>query len=570
MKAKRLTFSVLCLTIGFLFGFSSAEQKSRATWIWQAEKIGEEKREILAFSKQNNIDILYVRMDMNRPFDYYRSFIREASAQGIKVHAVAGHPAWALKSHRERMLKIVDWVQQYNREAKKDERILGIQLDIEPYLLPQWQQDQERVVREWKANVQAFVEAVKTDPELETSAAIAFWLDEIQAGDGTDMRLSSWMISRFDTLVLMAYRDKVTGPNGILELVDSEMQDGDNMGKNLLVAVNVKEMDEDHTTFAEEGTQEMEKQLDLLPKYLNQHTSFKGVAIHDYRYWKELSADGPPPVEPPPAELPSSRIGTYIWRAETLLTEKEEILAFSQEHGVNLLYIRVDMNLPFREYQQFIREAHKAGIEVHAMGGHPIWALEESRGKILKLVQWVKRYNEAASEDEKWAGVHLDIEPYVMPIWHTDQEGLMRQWMGNIQAFVEESRKSPALQTSVDLAAWLDNSQTPGQPELPFSHWMISQLDHTTMMAFRDHAEGSGGILSLVDSEIKYAESIGKDLIIAVEMKESHEGNFVTFYEEGKAEMMKQLDLVTSSLGVYSSFKGIAVHAYEYWKNAKD
>lgn len=565
MKAKRFTCSVLCLTIGFLFGFSSVEQKSKATWIWQADKIGEEKREILTFSKQNQIDILYVRMDMNRPFDYYRSFIREASAQGIKVHAVAGHPAWALKSHQDRMLKIVNWVKQYNREAQEDERIQGIQLDIEPYLLPEWQQDQERVIREWKANIQVFVEAAKADLELETSAAIAFWLDEIKAEAGSDMPLSAWMISRFDTLVLMAYRDKVTGPNGILEQIDSEMKDGDRMGKNLLVAVNLKEGDEDHTAFAEEGTAEMQKQLDLLSQNLNQHPSFKGVAIHDYRYWKELSSE-----RTTPAKKPSSYIGTYIWRAETLLTEKEEILAFAQEKGVNLLYIRIDMNLPFQEYQRFNREAHAAGIEVHAMGGHPIWALEESRGKILKLVQWVKRYNEAVSEEEKWAGIHLDIEPYVMPIWHTDKEGLLRQWMENIQAFVDETGKSTGLKTSIDLAAWLDNTPTPGQPELPFSHWMISQLDHTTMMAFRDQAEGDGGILNLVDSEIRYAESIGKNLIVAVEMKESREGNYVTFYEEGKAEMMRQVDLVTRALSVHSSFKGIAVHAYEYWKNAKD
>lgn len=565
MKAKRLTCSILCLTIGFLFGFSSAEQKSKATWIWQADKIGEEKQEILAFSMQNHIDILYVRMDMNRPFDYYRSFIREASAHGIKVHAVAGHPAWALKSHQDRMLKIVNWVKQYNREAQEDERIQGIQLDIEPYLLPEWQQDQERVIREWKANIQVFVEAAKADSELETSAAIAFWLDEIKAEAGSDMPLSAWMISRFDTLVLMAYRDKVTGPNGILEQINSEMKDGDRMGKNLLVAVNLKKGDEDHTTFAEEGTAEMQKQLDLLSQNLNQHPSFKGAAIHDYRYWKELSSER---TTPAPKQAPY--IGTYIWRAETLLTEREEILAFAQEKGVNLLYIRIDMNLPFQEYQRFNREAHAAGIEVHAMGGHPIWALEESRGKIFKLVQWVKRYNEAASEEEKWAGIHLDIEPYVMPIWQMDKDGLLRQWMENIQAFVAETGKSPGLKTSVDLAAWLDNSPTPGQPELPFSHWMISQLDHTTMMAFRDQAEGEGGILSLVDSEIRYAESIGKDLIVAVEMKESREANYVTFYEEGEAEMMRQLDLVTRSLGVHSSFKGIAVHAYEYWKNAKD
>lgn len=564
MKAKSLTFSFLCLTIGFLFGFSSADQKSKATWIWQSEKIGEERQEILDFSKENNIDLIYLRFDMSRSFDYYRPFIREAYAQGIRVHAVAGHPAWAQEAHQARMLQIVDWVMEYNQEAAKEERIHGIQLDIEPYLLSQWNQDRARVVREWQTNMRVFTEAVKQDSDLETSAALAFWLDEISTEEGEEAPLSTWMIRQFDTLAIMAYRDKMTGPNGILSLIESEMEDADQMGKKMLVAVNLKHMDEDHTTFAEEGTDEMEKQLELLPQHLEQHPSYAGVAIHDYGYWKELA-----PVPTPP-EKPSHYLGTYIWRAELLHTEKEEILAFTKEHDINLLYIRIDMSLSTAKYREFIQEARAAGIEVHAMGGHPIWALEESRGKILRLVKWVKQYNENVAEDERFEGVHLDIEPYVMPIWRTDKEGLLRQWMENIRAFVQEMEQSPKLKTSVDLAAWLDNSPTPGQPDLPFSHWMISQLDHTTMMAFRDFAEGPGGILSLVDSEIKYAESMGKEVIVAVEMKESHEGKYVSFYEEGKAEMMKQLDLVTRALQVYSSFKGIAVHAYEYWKNAKE
>jgi hypothetical protein len=564
MKAKRLTVSFLCLTIGFLFGFSSDDQKNKATWVWQSEKIEEESEEILDFSKRNNIDLIYLRFDMTRSFSYYRSFIREAYAQGIKVHAVAGHPAWALEGHQERMLQIVDWVKQYNEEAAEDERIHGIQLDIEPYLLPEWEQDRAEVVRQWQANIRVFTDAVKQDSDLETSAAMAFWLDEIPAEDGEDESLSTWMIRQFDTLVIMAYRDKATGPNGILSLIEEEMEDADRSDKKMLVAVNLKHTDEAHTTFAEEGIEEMEQQLGLLPENLEQHPSYWGVAIHDYRYWQELAP------EPPPPEKPSQYLGTYIWRAELLHTEKEEILAFTKEHDINLLYIRIDMSMSTSKYRDFIKEARAQGIEVHAMGGHPIWALEESQDKILRLVKWVKQYNESVGEDERFEGVHLDIEPYVMPIWRTDKEGLLRQWMANIEAFVEEMEASPKLKTSVDLAAWLDNSQTPGHADLPFSHWMISQLDHTTMMAFRDFAEGSNGILKLVDSEIKFAESIGKEVIVAVEMKESHEGEFVSFYEEGKEEMMKQLDVVSQALQVYSSFKGIAVHAYEYWKKAKE
>lgn len=562
MKAARIYVSVLCLTLGFLFGFSPAEKKSKATWIWQAESVGTEKKEILEFCRQHEINRIYLRMDMTKPFSAYRPFIREAAAQGIEVHAVAGHPAWALASDQKRMLKIVEWVKQYNQEASEAERIHGIQLDIHPYLLPQWNDEQKRVIREWQANIRAFIAEVKKDGDLEAGTTLAFWLDDIPTPDRPDLPLSKWLISQFDTTTIMAYRDQLQGMNGIVALVDQEMEQADVLDKKVLIAVNMKKTDDDHTSFAEEGNAEMERQLELLPERLGQHPSYSGTAIHDYRYWKEASSPAP---SPPPADQSGYR-GTYIWRAETVGAQEEEILAFAKEQGVNLLYTRIDMEQPDSLYRNFVRKANAAGIEVHAMGGHPIWALAESRGKIMKLVNWVKRYNEHASPEERFRGIHLDIEPYVMPKWQADKESVLRQWMDNIQAFVRETKQDADLETSVDLAAWLDNTPTPGQPDKPFSYWMIDQLDHTTLMAFRDRAQG---IINLVENEMKYADKIGKKLVVAVETKESHEGNFVSFHEEGMAEMNRQLKLVAQALGGYSSYLGQAIHAYEYWKYGK-
>ncbi|WP_400161874.1 hypothetical protein ACAF76_016095 [Brevibacillus sp. TJ4] len=563
MKDVRFTLSALGLSLCFLYGFSSEDGEEKATWLWQSERMIEERQEILDFAKEQGISLMYVRFDMDRPFSAYRPFLREAAQRGIEVHAVAGDPAWALTGHRDRMLRIAKWVRQYNQQVQPEERIRGIQLDIEPYLLPAWEQERERVVREWQENIEDFLQEVRAESGLHTSAAIAFWLDEIPAASEPELSLSAWMIRRFDTVVVMAYRDQAEGANGIVELVEQELQQSAEQGKKLLVAVNLKSQDEPHTTFADEGVAEMEKQIRIVAQLLAEHPAFGGIAIHDYRYWQELRE-----VSLPVAN--KQVLGTYIWRAEQIRSEKQEILDFARKEGINLLYVRIDMGLPQEVYREFNRAASAQGIELHALGGHPVWALTESREKIFRLVDWVRAYNEQAAEDERFVGIHLDVEPYVLPLWSLDKEGLLRQWMGNIQAFAQRLEEHPRLQSSVDLAAWLDNATTPGQPDLPFSHWMISQLDHTTLMAFRDYAEGEGGILSLVDSEIRYAESIGKELVVAVEIKESHEGNFVSFFEEGKSAMNMQLALVRQSLKAYGAFKGIAVHAYDYWKNAKE
>lgn len=562
MKAAPIYLSVLCLTLGFLFGFSPAEKKSKATWIWQSETIGEDKQHVLDFCKQSEITLIYLRVDMNKPYDYYRSFIRDAAAQGIEVHAVAGHPAWALASNQQRMLKIVQWVKKYNEAVTSaGERFKGIQLDIEPYLLPQWETERERVIREWQSNIKVFTAELQKDGQLHSSLAMPFWLDDIPTPGDPSVPLSKWLMSRFDTICIMAYRDKLDGPNGLLALVEQEMVQADELERRVLIAVNLKELGDDHASFAEEGVDEMNRVLQQLPDRLAQHPSYAGQAVHDYRRWKE--GVQVLPEKPEPATLYR---GTYIWRAETLESEGDEILSFARENGVNLLYVRIDRERPFSMYRDFVRKAQGEGIEVHAMGGHPVWALAPSKGKILALVDWVKAYNEEAAAAEKFRGVHLDIEPYVMPQWRENRESVLRQWMGNMQAFISEA-KAGGLEASIDMAAWLDNTPTPGQPDTPISHWMIERLDHTTLMAFRDHADS---IVGLVENQLKYADSIGKKLVVAVETKESHEGKFVSFYEEGMGEMNRQLKQVTELLKGYSSYMGQAIHAYEYWKNGKE
>ncbi|MEJ8547037.1 hypothetical protein [Brevibacillus borstelensis] len=569
MKQSRFLYVLLCATASILFGFSSPDKPKKATWIWQAELIDAKRQDILGFAEQNGITTIYLRIDRQKPFAYYHPFIKEAHAAGIKVHALGGHPAWALAGHRERMLGLLDWVSRYNSGADVTERIDGVHLDIEPYLLPEWSSDQAEVLRQWTANMKAFVEQANREPGLEASADLAVWFDDTPVPGIPGTTLSEWMIDSFDHVTLMAYRDSVDGPNGIEALVKDELGIADALGKQVLVAVNAKEMPgQRHTSFFEEGPEAMDRQLDLVAERLGEHPSFAGTAIHDYRYWKSLGETETPPIQPPTHDKPL--LGTYVWHADVAISQADEILSFAKQEGINLLYVRLDLEQPFEAYRELVGKAADAGIEVHAMGGHPIWALEAGRERMLKLVRYVKAYNRSAAPQEQFRGIHLDIEPYVLPLWREDPEGVLKQWMANIEAFVSESKEGGSLATSSDLAVWLDRFHVPGDPDMSFSKWMIEQHDHITLMAFRDRAEGPGGIAAIVQDEVRFANELGKELIIAVEMKKSGEGDYVSFHEEGKAEMRRQLDMLSGILAEHPAYTGNAVHAYEYWKGAKD
>ncbi|QSS98860.1 S-layer homology domain-containing protein [Pontibacillus sp. ALD_SL1] len=262
--------------------------------------------------------------------------------------------------------------------------------------------------------------------------------------------------------------------------------------------------------------------------------------------------------------------GTYIWHAENVIEEPNEILEFAKENDINLLYTRLDRTQDYTVYNEFLEKAHEAGIEVHAMGGHPNWALKEGEERLNMFIDYVTSYQKVVPPRQQFDGIHLDIEPYVLQNWDGNPEDILKTWKTNIQVFVDEVKKDSDLETSADLAIWLDDHKTPGQEDISFSKWFISKLDHTTLMAFRDSAEGSNGIIDVSKKEMEFAKELGKELLVSVEMKQIKENKHISFYEEGKQFMEEQLDETKSYFNDNPSYHGNAVHAYEYWKVANE
>ncbi|WP_148040422.1 hypothetical protein [Brevibacillus fluminis] len=262
---------------------------------------------------------------------------------------------------------------------------------------------------------------------------------------------------------------------------------------------------------------------------------------------------------------------TYLWQTTLIATEPDQILTFAKEQGVNLVYLKIDITRKASYYQSFIKKASEAGVKVQALGGLASWGLEQNRPKIMAFVDWVIAYNKSAADTEKISGIHFDIEPYVMPEWKTaEQASIMRQWMGNVDAYIERAQLDPTLEIGCDIPFWLDKTYLPDDSTTTISEWLISKHDQITVMAYRDRADGSNSISSLVPQELNWADQLGKKALVAVETKESSEGNFVTFYEEGKTYMNAELSKLPSLLSPHPSYVGTAIHSYEYWKPLKE
>lgn len=253
---------------------------------------------------------------------------------------------------------------------------------------------------------------------------------------------------------------------------------------------------------------------------------------------------------------------TWLWHTALIQSSSSELLNFSKSQGVGIIYLQISTKADLSSYRSFIRQASEMGIEVHALNGAPDWALTISRPKLDAFMKWISDYQQYAAPEEKLKGIHVDIEPYLLPIWKTDYDTLVTEWQGNVDALVRQAADLE-LPLSAALPFWLDKYKVPGS-EQTLSSWMISRFEFVTLMSYRDSAKA---IYDTAKTEFIEGESMNKKIYTGVETKPSNEGNYITFYEEGSQVLNEQLVQLEQLGGTQTSFGGIAVHDLVGWMN---
>ena len=256
----------------------------------------------------------------------------------------------------------------------------------------------------------------------------------------------------------------------------------------------------------------------------------------------------------------TSQTATWLWDTTQIKTALNSVLSFAEENDINVIYLQINRDVPIKDYQSFIHNASLTGIKVEILDGRPSWGLTESRQGLVDFINWIEKYQNEAKETEKFSGIHLDIEPHVLPEWKENRDEVVKQWQSNVNFLTSEAKRLD-MKIGADLPFWLDKYTIPGK-DMKISSWMIRQYDSVTIMAYRDKASS---IYDAAYSELVEASALGKKVSIAVETNKSNEGDFITFYEEGPAYMAEQLKLVDQKANIHSSYTGISIHDYSSW-----
>ncbi|OZM58378.1 hypothetical protein CIB95_02065 [Lottiidibacillus patelloidae] len=260
------------------------KQYYRSTWIWHSEDITSNQEELITFLIDQNVTRVYIQIHPSLPLTAYKEFLAKLKVQNIEAYALDGGPDWIYSL--ENVKKLVEWLTNYHAFAGQDAHFKGVQLDIEPYLTDGWKNDKELTISTYQYFIREAGYLIK-EISLPYEVAIPFWFD---GTDTEEMSLAEWVIKYSDRTVIMAYRDKASGKNGILSLSSDEIKLAEKYNKKISVGVETrKEKEHTHISFYEEGAVEMEKVLEEVHAFYKHSSSYEGEAIHDYRKWKNLT-----------------------------------------------------------------------------------------------------------------------------------------------------------------------------------------------------------------------------------------------------------------------------------------
>ncbi|ANU21904.1 amidase [Planococcus donghaensis] len=257
---------------------------------------------------------------------------------------------------------------------------------------------------------------------------------------------------------------------------------------------------------------------------------------------------------------------TWLWNPWMIYSDEAGTLAFLESKEVNKVYVQIDEDIPLAVYQSFIEKAGASGMTIYALDGANDWVAPKGFTKQDRLMNWLSAYQQKALPAQKFAGVHLDVEPYLYSGWNTNRATTIKSY----QSLLSKAATSTAamnLPLEADLPFWFDEiayKNTYGKGVL--AEWVIANTNSVTLMAYRDSA---AMITELVKNEVAYAEKYGKTVVVGVETGQTDEGNNISFFEEGETFMNGELAKVSAYYSTAAGFGGVAIHHVDSWKTMK-
>jgi len=283
----------------------------------------------------------------------------------------------------------------------------------------------------------------------------------------------------------------------------------------------------------------------------------------------EPGVHDPDPKEPPRA--------MWVWDVKIFQDEEASarLFNFCKARNINTLFYtayKVTGSNIEKDYRRFNKEAHKRGISIQALAGDPRWAVEKYHQRFLEWAGNILEFNKIAAVDEKFDGMHADVEPYLIGgMWEQNSAGILVQFLDaskKVKALIDNSGSKIIFAADVpfwyddDAAMWVDWQDKVS----PANYHLLDILDEIAIMDYRNFAEGDNGSILLAKNEVDYASKAGKKVYIGQETGKDLKPEYITFGGTNADYMEAEIKKLVTAYIDNPGFKGIAIHHYISYK----
>lgn len=231
--------------------------------------------------------------------------VRALSAQGIKAQALVGNIKWSNPDYVYIPQKLMKYVAYYNAGSATNEKLQGMQFDIEFYSADDFTDDPEQNTRDYLSMVKQLVILKSLNFANDTNFALGFavadWLDSTNAHYIPNLSVDGGpKLTPFEQLTaqlkgvpgayiaVMSYRNHTDGPDGTIARASSEVKMGQKAGVRILVGEEAGKVAPAKLTFYGRTKNDLKQSTINVQKAFSSYSMFGGFGINDQKSYFAL------------------------------------------------------------------------------------------------------------------------------------------------------------------------------------------------------------------------------------------------------------------------------------------
>jgi len=256
--------------------------------------------------------------------------------------------------------------------------------------------------------------------------------------------------------------------------------------------------------------------------------------------------------------------GTWVWNKNEILNP-EEVLGFLVKNGINEIYLTYAPDMGFENYRSFVRKSNEMGVRVSLIGADAYWILERGYADRNAYFDFYESYQNTARENEKFYGMHMDIEPHQLDEWTSDNESTVKKYCDFVLLARDVADRTGTL-LELDIPCWFDPYPVrEGDETINLCEFCIRHADTTLFMSYRDNARAA---VEFAHTGILLGEKYDKKISLAFETGKIYEDVNITFDHLGTVLLNEELHKLRNIMDTeFNCQVGYAVHHYNSWVN---